>query len=1206
MLKALEIVGFKSFADRTRFEFPPGITVVVGPNGSGKSNVVDAIKWVLGEQSVKSLRGREMADVIFNGSGARRPMNSAEITLTFNNVGGLLAVDSPEVHITRRVYRSGESEYLINRQPARLRDIRDLLAGTGMGTQAYSVIEQGKVDVLLQSSPRDRRMIFEEAAGISRFKARKLEALRRLERVDQNLLRLSDIVDEVDSRLRGVRMQAGKARRYREYTERLQELRTQVAMVDWRRLTDELTGFEQAIERSRQDRDSAVAEAELAETAALEIDTQVNDLTEALRRREALVAEGRERIANRESTIDHERTRLREHETEVARCRRQLADMNLREGELRRQLEETKEQVEQADRQYQTIARAVAEGESILTETTRQLDRVRGDTEQRRAAYVEMMRSAANLGNEASSLRSRVETAEAARTRCESRLAEVTQRLENLAADQVRLKEQESLLVQEAQNSQCAFDTASEQLAQASAKVARCREEHQSLVQRQTAATERASLLEELQQRQEGLGAGVKEVLAAAGQPDPGPYSGVRGILADLIHVSVETAPLIEVALGPKAQHIVVENRQPLVDYLQEQKPRFAGRVGFLWLDQPATEAAATAGSLDGRPGVMGRADRFVQAEPQLQPLVTRLLSHTWIVEHLDVALRWARDAAEFNYVTLAGELLQTDGILTVGPRHETTGLISRRSQLRALTEQLAQLQAEREQCEADSERLQTQQTQAEADLVRAREARQEAADALAAHRFRISSLQQQQEQLGEQCAALQAESQTAESEHDAASTRLAEVVDKRTQLESNLADMEAQLAGLDEQVSHIESRRLHQEREATQRKVELAKSEERLRNLHTRRRQFEEHYQERRRAISDSHERLTQSLKRADSARWAILHAESEVAELYLQKESFHSETTLQINERESLVAERTRVTGRVQKARSAIRNLEAQLHEKELAAGEVRHRRSALADRLREDYGIELAEVEHEPTNEEQQEREQVQDEIDELRRKINNLGNVNLEALEELENLEGRYESLFQQHRDLVKAKDSLVRIIDRIDTDSRRLFAETLETVRGHFQTLFRDLFGGGRADIVLDEGVDILDSGIEIVARPPGKEPRSISLLSGGEKTMTCVAMLLAIFRSRPSPFCVLDEVDAALDEANIDRFTKVLKDFLAWTQFIIITHSKKTMTCANTLYGVTMQESGVSKQVSVRFEDVSDDGEINPDALANRGGTQAA
>jgi len=296
---------------------------------------------------------------------------------------------------------------------------------------------------------------------------------------------------------------------------------------------------------------------------------------------------------------------------------------------------------------------------------------------------------------------------------------------------------------------------------------------------------------------------------------------------------------------------------------------------------------------------VMGRADRFVQAEPQLQPLVTRLLSHTWIVEHLDVALRWARDAAEFNYVTLAGELLQTDGILTVGPRHETTGLISRRSQLRALTEQLAQLQAEREQCEADSERLQTQQTQAEADLVRAREARQEAADALAAHRFRISSLQQQQEQLGEQFAALQAESQTAESEHDAASTRLAEVVDKRTQLESNLADMEAQLAGLDEQVSHIESRRLHQEREATQRKVELAKSEERLRNLHTRRRQFEEHYQERRRAISDSHERLTQSLKRADSARWAILHAESEVAELYLQKESFHSETTLQINER-------------------------------------------------------------------------------------------------------------------------------------------------------------------------------------------------------------------------------------------------------------------------------------------------------------------
>ena len=297
--------------------------------------------------------------------------------------------------------------------------------------------------------------------------------------------------------------------------------------------------------------------------------------------------------------------------------------------------------------------------------------------------------------------------------------------------------------------------------------------------------------------------------------------------------------------------------------------------------------------------------------------------------------------------------------------------------------------------------------------------------------------------------------------------------------------------------------------------------------------------------------------------------------------------------------------MTPETQRIRARLRKIEEQTHATDLSANEVRHQRTSLADRLREDYRIELAELDRHFTPEEQHQREAVQQEIEELRQKINNLGNVNLEALAELEELESRHQSQVDQHRDLVSAKASLEKIIEKINADSRRLFAETLETVKGHFQTLFRDLFGGGRADIVLDEGVDILDSGVEIVARPPGKEPRSISLLSGGEKTMTCVALLLAIFRSRPSPFCVLDEVDAALDEANIDRFTQVLKDFLAWTQFIIVTHSKKTMICANTIYGLTMQESGVTKQVSVRFEDVSEDGHILTPSPAD-GDTQAA
>jgi chromosome segregation protein len=403
---------------------------------------------------------------------------------------------------------------------------------------------------------------------------------------------------------------------------------------------------------------------------------------------------------------------------------------------------------------------------------------------------------------------------------------------------------------------------------------------------------------------------------------------------------------------------------------------------------------------------------------------------------------------------------------------------------------------------------------------------------------------------------------------------------------------MESNQAAIAERIRNLEADWQIRNRETTETKVELAKSEERLRNLRARMMQYEEGRQERGRAIAESREALSLCSRRAEEARWNILRAESEVAEQYLRKESFAARTVELVNRREEVQQHRSALSAEIQRVRGRIRKLEEKIHTRELSANEIRHERTTLADRLREDYGIELAELDHEPTSEEQRQREEVQQEIDELRRKINNLGNVNLEALEELQQLEDRYNSLATQYKDLASAKNSLQRIIDKINTDSRQLFSDTLQTVKGHFQTLFRDLFGGGHADIVLEEGVDILESGIEIVARPPGKEPRSISLLSGGEKTLTCVALLLAIFRSRPSPFCVLDEVDAALDEANIDRFIKVLQDFPAWTQFIIVTHSKKTMTCANTIYGVTMQESGVSKQVSVRFEDVSDDGEI--------------
>lgn len=1253
MLKALELVGFKSFADRTRFEFPPGITVVVGPNGSGKSNIVDAIKWVLGEQSVKSLRGREMADVIFNGSGGRRATNTAEITLTLDNSKHLLAIDTPEVHITRRVYRSGEGEYLVNRNPARLRDIRDLLAGTGMGTQAYSVIEQGKVDVFLQSSARDRRIIFEEAAGISRFKLRKVEALRRLERVEQNLLRLSDIVNEVENRLRNVRTQAGKAHRYKEHVDRLQELRTQVGQVDWKRLSQRLAEFDHELQSLGQQRDGASAEAERFEAQVLEIDGHVDEINREVRQAEVQNGANRERIAAAESTIEHERRRGGDLEQEIARYRKQLATMNTRAGDLQQQLHETTTSLETAEADRREIAKRLVEAERGLTEVMASLDQLRGENEQRRVGYVQQMRLAAALGNETSALESQVAAASAARGRCADRIAELDRTLDSLQGELSGLRRRRDDLTEQTEQQGQWLASARDQLAQRQQKRAAEERELSELRQRRSGSAERASVLEELVRRQEGLSEGVKEVLGRAANPADPVFRSVCGLAADLFQVSVEVAPLVEIALGQTAQHVVVTQSTELLKFLQMESSRLGGRVGFLWLDRergargqgsgargqgpgargqgpelgvpiplspdfqtlnsepspltpgpwPLTPDPSSAPDLEGRPGVLGRADRFVESQARFAPLAARLLGRTWFVEKLTHALALAHSVGHgLRFVTLAGELLEPDGTLVVGPRSAASGLISRRSQLRALQTQLAELQAAIDAAQQSLATL-SEQIAAQQRLVDLRaEEHQQATDSLAENRVAIAATEERRTQLDHNRAALDAELQAADSQHEAARRQLGEAQQKRKQLDAGLGEMESLLSGLGQQIDRLEARRAAGGRETTEIKVELAKCEERLRNFQARTRQFEESRQERHRSIDEAQEHLADCLRRGEASQRNILRAEAEIADLYLRKETFAAETIALVNRREAFQQQRAEWTAEIQKIHGRVRKLEEKLHAVDLSANEVRHERSSLADRMREDYGIDLSQLEREPSGEEQRQREEVQQEIEELRQKINSLGNVNLEALDELDQLETRHKLLADQYQDLSTGKASLEKIIDRINADSRRLFSETFETVKKHFQTLFRDLFGGGQADIVLEENTDILDGGIEIIARPPGKEPRSISLLSGGEKTLTCVALLLAIFRSRPSPFCVLDEVDAALDEANIDRFTKVLQDFLAWTQFIIVTHSKNTMTCANTIYGVTMQESGVSKQVSVRFEDVSDDGHI----LSEQPGKEAA
>lgn len=1197
MLKALELAGFKSFADKTRFEFPPGITVVVGPNGSGKSNIVDAIKWVLGEQSAKSLRGKEMSDVIFKGSGqgGRRMLNTAEATIVFDNSEGRLGVDAPEVHVTRRVYRSGEGEYLINGQACRLKDVRDLFRGTGVGTDAYSLIEQGKVDKLLQASPRDRRAIFEEAAGISRFKAKKIEAQRRLERVDQNLLRLSDIVEEVGSRLRSVRSQAAKARRYREYSDRLQQLRTQVAMTEWRALTERLDEAEADLQRLGDQLARYTTELTVEEARGLELETEIDVTAQAIREREHQAAKNREQITASESTADHQRRHVTELEAEAARYQSQLATMTSRADEIRLRVEQLRAELAEASGQHDQIARELARHDEAVARWLEHLESQRRLVEQQRTEQLANVRRAAQLSNEITVQTTRRENAE-------SNLVEHKRKLARLADEQTKYAQLLHEVQSNEQQARCALRETAAQLEEAQRTlddsdrlISRRRDELALQRGRLNGICERAALLDELERRNEGLTAGVQQVLARSRGETTEPFDAVIGLVADVMEVPMQWAPLFDAALGPVAQHVVLRDSR-LLRLLESGVFRLAGRVGFLAIDTVVPDVHRDAARLDEETGVLGRLDELVPVAGELQPLFRQLLGRTWAVEMLEHARQLRADGYEnVRFVTLAGEVVNPDGSVVAGPK-DVAGLISRRTELRDLRREEEVLRGQIEEAEREMTRLSENIDQQQGEVRALSERSQQQSRRLAEQEARSKTIESHLAQLAEDVERLEQERISAENELGSVSTQTEDAASELRRLELESASLEKSILDHECQIDDGETELLESQKAATAVRVELAKSEQRLDGLQRQLRQHEDDQRDRTEAIVEARQQLSQTGLRIKAAVRAILDATSDLALLYIVKDELADEIVAHQLRHRELVGQRGEAADQLKRKQREIAAVRERLHKRELAAGEIRHDRNTLADRLREDYGLEIAEMDADD-DEQQQEHEAAEEEIAALRRKISNIGAVNMEALSELDDLESRFESLDGQYRDLTQAKESLERIIHKINADSRRLFSETLNAIRTNFQTLYRKAFGGGRADIVLEEDVDILECGIDIVATPPGKPSFNNSLLSGGEKALTAVALLLAIFQYRPSPFCVLDEVDAPFDEANIGRFVDVLKDFLGWTKFVLVTHSKKTMTAATTLYGVTMQESGVSKQVSVRFEDVSDDGHISSEAL---------
>lgn len=1195
MLKALELTGFKSFAEKTRFDFPEGITVVVGPNGSGKSNIVDAVKWVLGTTSAKSLRGKEMTDVIFKcpADSSRREVNVAEATIVFDNSNGILPLDSTEVRVTRRVYRSGEGEYLINDEPCRLKDIKNLIRGTGVGADAYSIIEQGKVARMLEASAKDRRQIFEEAAGISRFKAKKVEALRRLGRVDQNLTRLSDIVEEVEGRLKAVRNQATKARRYKEFTDRLQQLRTQIGMVQWRQLSKQLQSFDEDISRFDAELSDHQNQQDQGNQSLEQLELENESLTLQAQRHEELASYNREQIAQHVTTNEQQLQRLDETMARIVRLRVQLATAAQGADGVEGKMADTQRTLEASEAQHKATLRSLGILDNDITDVKQQLSEARLETDQSRQRQNETAQQIAHGQSDCQALENKADQLIEQFADTERAIADNATTTTGIKNDLLKLQEIEEALGHSIRDLETEQETLERESLRQKQLLTRRQQNLTQLNERLTAKRERESILSELEQQREGVNGAVSQLL---GEAEGGEHKdlGIIGLVADLVQADYDTARLIDIALGDRAQLVVTSNDN-LVTQIRNGTITLKTRLGVI--NFKALANAETELDISESPGVIGRLDRAVQIDAPYHNLLTVLLSNTWIVDNLTTARSLSsRYPSRLRLITPQAELLDSNGAVCVGPPDNCTGLVSRRMELKGLQQDIFVLTAQTSDHRAELTRIESNQSTLNTKIDQTTNQLNADRQAILKYHITADGYETQLAQLADEGFQLDAQRRSLRAQQQINKSLLA---DQNTTLIELETIYEHHIGAIQE--FQQTSQRLDKEHQKllngiTNLRVTLGKTEQQCTALQTQLDQFALDHEERTAACYEQTELLSEASTNATQNRMQILSGTSALTELYLAKDSHR---TLSQELREQVVEcdqQRRQITNSLALNQTAMEKITKEKHERELNSRELRLERRALQDRLREDYGIEIANlhVEHE-TEAEVEQREQVEEEITTLRTKINNIGAVNMEALGELNDLEARFNVLSAQFDDLTNAKETLERIIQRINADSRRLFLETLEQIRVNFQALYRQSFGGGQADIILEEGVDVLEAGVEIITSPPGKPLINISLLSGGEKALTAVSLLLAIFQFRPSPFCILDEVDAPFDEANIGRFIKILKGFLDWSRFIIVTHSKKTMTAADTLFGVTMQESGVSKQVSVRFEDVAEDGSITLD-----------